>query len=193
MPTLPAPAALERICRGLATLDAILSEDWESRYFSFNAKWGRGQRMGSMRNGSGDDWFFVFGKAGTFFKSYWHEHRAEADDAIYAGLPRGLAKQRTEPAFLMDDGVTFGGFHDGKRWALRGNATPLAELWPVLQGNARAYRTHALEYFELKVPLATISHVLAGKPLTAKVLATAGSERTLEELTADLAEIGYGR
>lgn len=60
--TLPPPETLERICRGLATLDAIVCEDWESRFFSFNSKWHvkARERMASMRNGEGDEWFLLF-------------------------------------------------------------------------------------------------------------------------------------
>jgi hypothetical protein len=52
-PTLPAPADLERICKGLAALDAMLMEEWQDRYYSFNNAWNTAlqQRMVSMRNG----------------------------------------------------------------------------------------------------------------------------------------------
>jgi hypothetical protein len=42
--------------RSLAMLDAILSPEWEYRYYSFNAAWGPAQELASMRNGSGDDY-----------------------------------------------------------------------------------------------------------------------------------------
>jgi len=46
-----------RLTRSLAVLDAILSPAWEDRYYSFNAHWGPGELMASMRNGQGDQWF----------------------------------------------------------------------------------------------------------------------------------------
>jgi len=51
---LPPPKDLERICKGIATLDAIVCDDWEMRYYSFQQAWDAtsGQRMASMRNGS---------------------------------------------------------------------------------------------------------------------------------------------
>lgn len=68
---LPGPPALERLTRSLAVLDAILSPDWEGRYYSFNAGWdaARGERMASMRDGCGDDWFLLFSPAGAFLKA----------------------------------------------------------------------------------------------------------------------------
>ena len=73
--SLPPPVELERVCRGLAVLDAVLCEDWEMRYYSFNAGWNKKgkERMASMRNGEGDEWFLVFAGAGAFFKAFWHE------------------------------------------------------------------------------------------------------------------------
>ncbi len=190
-PHLPPPADLERICKGLAALDAMMSEDWESRYYSFNTAWDKKakERMASMRNGSGDDWFILFSPAGVFVKAFWHEYPREDVDAIYAGLPKGLARQRKEPFFA--DGVTFGGYHDGKSWTLRGNAKPMQEELELLSGDPAAYRVHAEGYFEAELPEAAIAKVLAGNKLDAKLVAKISTERTLAGLATDLAEIGY--
>ncbi len=189
-PRLPGPVTLERTCRGLAALDAMLSDDWERRYYSFNKAWNKKERMASMRNGSGDDWFIVFSAAGVFVKAFWHEYKREDVDAIYAGLPEALAHQRKEGAFLMED-VTFGGWHDGKTWTLRGNAKPMKDELAMLTGAAKAYREYANQVFEVKPPLDAIEHVLAGTKLDAKIVAKITKERTLADLEADLAEIGY--
>jgi hypothetical protein len=189
---LAAPAELERICKGLATLDAIVEDDWESRYYSFNAAWNKKKqhRLASMRNGEGDDWFIVFTPKGTFVKSFWHEYDAEDADEIYEGLPKDLASQRKENAFSMDE-VTFGGWHDGKTWTLRGNAEPMADELAMLTGAAKNYRSFASGYYDLKLPLDAIEHVLAGKKLDQKLVAKINAERTLAELKPELAEIGY--
>ncbi len=189
--TLPAPAELERICKGLAALDAIMSEDWGDRYYSFDRNWNAKakQRMASMRNGSGDDWFIVFAPAGVFVKSFWHEYPREKVAELYAGLPAKLASQLSEGAFDMEH-VTFGGFHDGKAWTLRGNAVPMAEELAMLSGDPAKYVAFAADYYEEKLPRAAVAHVLAGKKLDAKLVASISTERTLAELKADLAEIG---
>ncbi len=189
---LPPPDELERICKGLATLDAILSEDWESRYYSFNSEWDveRRIRMASMRNGQGDEWFITFTPTHAFVKAYWHEHRRQNPAVIYEGLPAALEEQRNEPAFSMDD-VTWGGWHDDGRWALRGDMKPLEEELARLSGAPEAYRTYAAEYFEEEVPLNAIAHVLAGKPLDATLVSRIAKGRTLASLQADLKEIGY--
>jgi len=58
--TIPNVETLKKLCQSLATLDAIISPDWEYRYYSFNSKWADGEMMASMRNGSGDDYFILF-------------------------------------------------------------------------------------------------------------------------------------
>ncbi len=49
------PGLLLRRCVSLAVLDAIMSPDWQYRYYSFDAAWGDDAMMASMRNGQGDD------------------------------------------------------------------------------------------------------------------------------------------
>jgi hypothetical protein len=194
MPTLPSPRDLERICKGLAALDAMLMEEWQDRYYSFNHAWSTAsqQRMASMRNGCGDEWFMVFELGGVFLKAFWHDEIDYEDAAkLYEGLPAQLQPQLTEPAFAMEN-VTFGGWHDGTTWTLRGNATgPMQEQLEILSGAPEKYRAYAADYFEVDVPLDTIAHVLAGKQLDDELLKRIGSTRTLTELKDDLAEIAY--
>ncbi|MBX3209793.1 MAG: hypothetical protein KF764_32465 [Labilithrix sp.] len=189
---LPLPANLERTCKGLAALDAMVCAEWQDRYYSFNHKWNENgtERMASMRNGQGDDWFIVFSPTGVFVKAFWHEYRPEDVDVIYAGLPTTLAPHLKEPAFSMND-ITFGGWHDGTTWTLRGNGTPMAEELAILSGDPEAYHAYAADYFEVQLPLDAIAHVLAGKSLHAALVARLSTERTLAELEDDLAEIAY--
>ena len=191
-PSLPPPRELERICKGLAALDAMASEDWEYRYYSFDHAWDAKQehRMASMRNGSGDAWFIVFQPDGVFLKAFWHEHRREDVKKIYAGLPPKLRPQLQEPAFTMED-VTFGGWHDGTSWTFRGNAGPMRDQLAILTGDPAKYRTYASDYFEVDLPVDAIAHVLAGKRLDAKLVKRITTERTLADLKGDLAQIGY--
>ena len=47
---LPAIGVVRRWSQSLAVLDAIMSADWEYRYFSFDEEFGPGQALASMRN-----------------------------------------------------------------------------------------------------------------------------------------------
>ena len=192
MRSLPPPPDLERICKGIAALDAMLCEEWQNRSYSFNHAWSSTsqQQMASMRNGQGDEWFIVFEPAGVFLKAFWHEYPREDVTKIYSGLATKLLPQLKEPAFSMQD-VTFGGWHDGTSWTLRGNAKPMQEELGLLTGAPEKYRAYAADYFEVDVPLDAIARVLAGNKLDASLVERIGSTRTLADLKDDLAEIAY--
>jgi hypothetical protein len=71
--TLPGPDQLKSLCQSLAMLDAIMSPDWEYRYYSFDSKWGLDEMMASMQNGQGDDFFILFNNNGAVIKGFDHE------------------------------------------------------------------------------------------------------------------------
>jgi hypothetical protein len=72
---LPSIDRLEKITQSIAMLDAIVSPNWEYRYFSFNGEWdvSRKERMASMRDGSGDEYFMLFSPKGAILKGFDHE------------------------------------------------------------------------------------------------------------------------
>ena len=197
-PTLPHPERLERICQGLAALDAMVCEDWAYRYYSFDRAWSPAARLASMRDGSGDEWFLAFAPsgagAGAFFSASWHGAPElpppSASPPPYQGIPAALEPYVTEPAFSGSP-RTYAGWFDGSSWTLRGQVGALGDELVMLGGDARAYQSHARDYFEIELPLEAIVHVLDGKPIDAALLAELGSNRTLAEVDADLKEIGY--
>ncbi|GGR29532.1 hypothetical protein [Deinococcus ruber] len=73
VPELPTPETLERTFQCLAMLDALLSPEWQYRYHSFNTHCSNQERMGTIRDGSGDELFFLFLENGCAFKGYMQE------------------------------------------------------------------------------------------------------------------------
>src|SRR4030095_9594605 len=92
-----------RLTRSLAVLDAILSPVWDDRYYSFNAHWGPGELMGSLRNGQGDQWFAVINASGIILFGLDHESPMYRPDNPWPGvlcaLPPDFAASGDEPAF----------------------------------------------------------------------------------------------
>src|SRR5579872_961684 len=103
---LPDIPILRRLTQSLAMLDAILSPEWESRYYSFNSRWAEAEMMASMRDGCGDDWFLLFCQAGAALKGFAHESPM-AEGPTWAGVlsevPAVFSRFLTEPAFTMED------------------------------------------------------------------------------------------
>ena len=66
---------VERVSQSIAVLDAILSPEWDYRFFSFNSEWdpANRERMASMKDGSGDEYFAVFSPLGGILKGFAHE------------------------------------------------------------------------------------------------------------------------
>lgn len=205
---LPDVDGLRRLLQSLATLDAVLSPDWQYRYYSFNDAWAAGEQMGSMRNGSGDDFYAHFGPAGCWLKGFAHEYpmspfREQPPrpwPGVLDAVPAEFAGCLREPAFEAE-AVTF------CVWRRYGDAAwqvgPVeftsahpdpdgsAFLLARLDGRPESYQSFATEYYERDVELAAIEHVYRHRPLTPAVIARLNSEVSPEELAADIAEIGY--
>jgi hypothetical protein len=210
----PSVTELVRVTKGLAALDAILCEDWESRSWSFNATWGDKSMMASMRDGSGDEMFILFSPAGTVIKGFAHESamspfRPKAKNekqrgiALYpgvlSGFPVALESFLEEPSFIMEE-TTFVIWRLGKAkaWSIGDIAWPKAKdpdgseaLLAPLLGDTSSYVKFADEVYEKKIKKADVAHVLANEPLSAALVQRLRSKRSLLELADDLAEIGY--
>lgn len=204
---LPDIDALRRLMQSMAVLDAILSPEWEFRYFSFNSKWSPGEQMGSMRDGQGDDLFAHFTEAGCFLKGFDHEslmspyrkRPLRVWPGVLDSAPKAFVESLTQPAFSMED-TTFcvwrlkadpawscgeiefpkGRDPDGSGWLLS-----------YYDGRPATYRKHAAGYFGTDVPLRIIRAVYAHEPLTQEMVDELNPKVALRMLADDLTEIGY--
>lgn len=195
---LPDPAALERICKRLALLDAIVCRDWEFRYYSFNRVWDpdAGQRLGSMRNGEGDEWFAVFQEDGAFLRGFANDAPLRNPPGLFDGVPPALHALVDEPAF--GDITTFCFWNTGDGWKRSPTEIPdgvdpdgSAALLAILVDDPVAWKAFALEYHELDVPMAALQRIWADEPLDAELLAAIAPDVTLDEMAEDLEEIGW--
>ncbi len=203
------PAVLLRRCVSLAVLEAILSPDWGSRYYSFDGAWGHDTLMASMRNGSGDDVFIAFGAGGVFVKGFGHEmpmarhasgRDGEAWPGIYEGVPESLACFRDEPAFSRDS-VTFCLWREAARPGWRVGVRTFAEgpdpdgsewLLAIYDGEPETYATFAADYYEADVPLDAVAAMYRQEPLTEELVARLNAEVSLEAVIEESADWPYG-
>lgn len=72
---LPDIGTLQRLCKSLATLDAVICREWEYRYYSYNNAWDKDKQEEyfSMRNGSGDEFQILFSRHGSIINGLAHE------------------------------------------------------------------------------------------------------------------------
>ncbi len=197
---LPDPPRLERVMQSLAMLDAILSPEWDYRYYSFNSAWGEGERMGSIRNGSGDELFALFSEAGCFIKGFDHEAALEGVSAseFYRQVPPAFEAGVIEPAFSPDD-VTFcywraPGDTEWSRALLPAYAAARdgsEELLEALDGDPASYLRFARSYFEVELPLEAVAGFFEQRPLSEAVARLLNPSAEWEALKEEAEEIGY--
>jgi hypothetical protein len=216
---LPDIDTLKRAMQSMAMLDAILSPEWEYRMYSFNSKWAKGEEMGSMRNGSGDDLFALFTQHGCFLKGFEHEAKmspyGREPKAVWPGVldsvPPAFTGALREPAFSMED-TTFciwrqysdSEWQRGKiafpKVPKRFNGSPgdpdgSGDLLSPYDGKPETYLEFATDYYSegSQLTLELVSHVFAHQPLTTAIVQAINPSLTLTKLAADIREIDYPR
>jgi hypothetical protein len=206
---LPDVDTLRRLMQSLAMLDAILSPEWESRYFSFNSRWAAGGQMGSMRNGSGDHYFALFTSAGCWLKGFDHEapmspfskNPPQLPAGVFDGVPDEFRACLTEPAFVRDE-TTFCIWrrHADRAWQRGPVMFPSGEddpdgsagLLQYLDARPETYAEWAAEYYERDdLPLAAIKAIYAHQPLDERLVRFLNADFSLRQLQPDIQEIGY--
>jgi hypothetical protein len=201
---LPTIANLRRLTRSLAMLDAIVSPEWEYRYYSFNSSWADSEMMASMRNGSGDHWFALFCPAGVALHGLAHEapsfRPGKPQPGIFEQLPTQFhANFLREPAFTTQHS-TFCVWRlvTDDRWscgpiALLEGADPdgSAHLLEILSGKPEQYVEFARDYFERDLELDDVRSVYKHMPLDAALVGRLNPDMEFDALATDIAEIGY--
>ena len=199
--------SLKRLSQSLAMLDAIMSPDWQSRYYSFNSKWNTGEMMSSMRDGSGDDCFILFNSHGAIIKGFAHESImspfARKPHKVWRGMlesaPIEFQSFLSEPAFSIE-ATTFciwRRFAD-LSWQVGDIDYPKGDdpdgsedLLSILDGKPATYKEFAADYFEEEVSLSAVRHIYAHKPLTHEIISKLNEEISTDELRNDMEGIGY--
>ncbi|MFF2250371.1 hypothetical protein [Streptomyces sp. NPDC058142] len=209
---LPEISVLREHCRSLSVLEAILSPEWEGRYYSFNERWSETESMASMRNGSGDEFSIVFSPAGAYVRGFAHESPMSpyAEDGPWPGVldevPDVFRSCVEEPAFCDEDGmpvVTACMWRETDHVAWKTGTIDYPDEQPDDADGARylfqllvdrspeAFQRWAQDYYEVPVAVEAVAHVFASHPLSDSVVNALNPEITVADLAEDLAEIGY--
>jgi hypothetical protein len=196
-----------------ATLDAILSEEWSSRWYSFDLTWGEREQLGSMRNGSGDEYSIVFAQSGVFVRGFDHESEMSPykrkPNSLWTGLveqiPETFLDLVNEPAFSAQSGVPLMTIclwrnYSDDAWSCGDVAYPSDNTdvdgsgWlfaQLLDGSPQGYSEFASQYFGLNLELSDIAAVYLGEPLTREQVRRMNPERNWDELVEELEQMGY--
>lgn len=191
---LPAVADLRDLCRSLAMLDAILSPDWESRYYSFNAGWADGEEMASMCNGSGDEYSIVFSAVGAYVRGFDHESPMSPFGNDGEPWPGVIEEGVAVVTACLWRGSTDERWHHGTIDFPEGAVDPdgATSLFGLLVDRApEAFQRFAEDYYEVSIDLGAVSQVHALRPLNQELVSLLNPEVSLTDLAQDISEIGY--
>jgi hypothetical protein len=194
---LPDPSCLERAGRASAVLDAVLCPEWELRYYSYDPAWDvpKGQRLVSMRDGSGDGWFLLVTPTWAALKGLAHERLSHCRSAgdLLGDLPEPLrADFGEEPAFTMSHATYLGWWDASSRsWTVRsgGEHDGAGEHLEVVLGGAEKYQVWAQEYHETSVDLGLVRKVFRGERLTRDEVSRLNPSADPDEVLLALVEI----
>lgn len=192
---LPSPEVLKKRWQSMAMLDAILSPEWEYRYFSFDAHWGDGEVLGSMRDGEGSAMRCLFTNAGAVLSGFDVKQKKHAQVLKAKDLPQTLAAFAAEPAFdNQHTSFCFFAKQGTPDWstALQSvGSDAYNELLTLAGMDANAYVAWALEYHEAVVPVDAAARIFAAEPLTAEIVHAINAEAVLRDVRKEAKEIGY--
>lgn len=190
---LPTAERCRKIFQAVAMLDALLSPEWEYRYYSYNAAWGEGEEMASMRDGGGSHYFALFTSKALYIKGFDRE-LAQSSQAVVGveNVPDDVARFLQEPAFIGGE-TTFCLWNgSGKDWSADKTYTQAhIRLLRVLTEEAAYYREWASDYYGVNLDLHTVQRIFDMETLTPELLALFNQELGLGDLEEDLTEIGY--
>lgn len=193
---LPDRKSLETICKAISVLDAIISQEWQYRYYSYNSEWDTDERCLQMRNGSGDEMHILFSEDGCAINGFAHEYDQQDKAKLTHNLPTIFND------FIFGEPVTSIGTTfclwttELKNWQigqLERFEDNSEEMLNIFDGQPQTYIDWATDYFEESgIPLHTVSKIYSGKPLTKEmVLSIVDKLEDWEQLEKDLMEINY--
>jgi hypothetical protein len=192
---LPEPDKLKNLCKSIAVLDAIISPDWEYRYFSYNADWDEGEELASMRDGQGDEYQILFNRHGAIINGFAHESEMngwlETDKGtiqkVWPGVLEDVPAEfhnfiNTEP--IPSVGTTFCIWrkHDMATWQTGKILFPQddygdgsEDLLFMLNNNPETYKSWAEEYYDENfesggIPIDVVKYIYDGLPVSREVV-----------------------
>lgn len=197
---LPDRQKLQTICKAISVLDAILSPEWEYRYYSYNNQWSDDEEFCEMRDGSGDHMLILFRQDGCVINGFAHEYEQPDKGQVTFGLPP-IFEEFIFGEPVKTIGTTFCIWTtEEKNWQVGQIDRPeddSEEMLKIFDGNPQTYVDWATAYFEecyveSGIPLETVEKIYSGETLTKKLVLTIVEElEDWEQLEEDLNEMGY--
>lgn len=180
----------KRKLKHLALLDAVVEQEWEYRYYSYNSLWAEQEEMASLRNGSGGECFVLFDGDNVAFKCTSPVDGLVDDfEVLKVSVPKRFSSFLDEPAFSMSEGSCIW-YLDNDSWVKLGKSlNDLPDPEKIIAMSAADYCQYVEEYFERKIDITWVESVFAGK-FGMEAAKGINPDIDVELLAQDLQEIG---
>ncbi|MHC6202191.1 hypothetical protein ACYULU_03245 [Breznakiellaceae bacterium SP9] len=190
---------MQRICKAISVLDAILCQDWQYRYYSYNAQWGEGEEFFEMRDGEGRHLLILFKQDACIINGVHNEYEPADKSLLTSGLPDMYHEfMYGEPAASIGTNFCIWTDRSGN-WRFNDtlSETGAAELLAIFDHNPASYIAWAEEYFDDRykengIAPDSVQKLYNGETLTKDmVFSIVDDLDDWEQLQEDIAEINY--
>jgi hypothetical protein len=181
---------LRQKLKTLALLDAIIEPEWQYRYFSYNSKWFDFEEMGSLRDGSGGEWFLWISGQLAGYKCLSPEDGLMSDiESVKNKIPSSYDAFVSEPAFSMDKATCIW-YLEKSEWVKFGLPVKwLIDLDTVLKWHAIDYHAWATGYYERGINISVLEKIFEGS-FSNDLAIKLNPEIEMDGLQIELEEIG---
>lgn len=197
---LPDKYRLQQICKAASVLDAILSPEWQYRYYSYNSKWSDNEEFCEIRDGQGDHVLILFNAVGCVINGMTHEYHPKDKNKLTKGLPKTYGEFIFgEPVHSIGTTFCLWTAVDGK-WQI-GEVEDYddgsEESLRIFDGNPQTYINWAKDYYEDDFIInnnttRVVSDIYNGQKLTREmILSISDKVDDWGQLKNDLIEIDY--
>lgn len=209
---IPRPSKLQKICKSISTLEAIICPEWQYRYYSYQKNWSDSEEFCEMRNGCGDQMLIVFSEDGVCINGFAHESVMNGWKGEMQNISRGVVDELPQVFndFIFGDpvksiGTTFCIWQttSDAEWKIGKIELPNDEykdgsddLLELLDGKPITYKKWAEDHYEeefeeRELRLELVKQVFNGAVITKELVRAINSDiANFEHLKSDLDEIG---
>jgi hypothetical protein len=192
--------SFQKLCKALAVLDAVFSQTWDYRYYSYNSDWDDNEEYFQMRNGEGDEIHVLFKEKGCIICGYANESDLIAEELLVKEVPEYFREFITDEP-VKSTGATFCLWnYESADWfgiLIPETEEKTKEMLKIFDSQAETYIAYASDYFaemvpEDGIPIESVRKIynkeILGRQL---VLSLINENLEWDLLATDLDEIGY--
>ncbi len=204
---LPGIELLRQRLQQMSALESVFAIDYGESQFEFHPEWDQSEQMGAIKNGSGDELFAHFTRAGCCIIGFAHEsamspYRVKPPKlwpGLLSSVPPEFKSSLDEPAFDIASTTfviwrlaTDDAWHtDDIEYPDDAYGDGSGDLLSQMVLSAVEFAGWLEENFEVDVDSDIVKHVFDNRPITNAQLSVLNPDASTQTLRKAVAETGY--